>query len=134
MTQTGAILEVLKDGKEHSVAEIHRRAGTSRLNSRISDLRRHGHVIRCFTVKGRTNAERYVYQLLYSLTEPGVAPRERHMTAPGSVSEFPSSAALTATGEKPGRSMSSSDEPADARQAIPLDSPPAGQMSLEMVA
>lgn len=67
MSQLSRILDVLQDGKPHSVAEIHMRAGTSRLNSRVSDLRREGHVIRCGTVKGKTNSERYTYQLLYSI-------------------------------------------------------------------
>lgn len=44
-SQNARILRALSDGKWHSVASIHRRAGPSRLNSRISELRSHGYVI-----------------------------------------------------------------------------------------
>lgn len=77
MSQLSRILDVLQDGKAHSVAEIHRRAGTSRLNSRISDLRKDGYVIRCGTVKGATNSERYTYTLLYSIPRPAGADGSR---------------------------------------------------------
>jgi hypothetical protein len=46
MSQCSRVLEVLRDGKGHSIGEIHERAGTMRLNSRVADLRRMGyHVI-----------------------------------------------------------------------------------------
>jgi hypothetical protein len=38
-------MAVLKDGAWHTAAEIHQRAGFSRLNSRISELRKKGHAI-----------------------------------------------------------------------------------------
>lgn len=39
-SQNERILEVLADRKPHTVTEIHERAGTCRLNSRISELRK----------------------------------------------------------------------------------------------
>jgi hypothetical protein len=75
-SQTSRILAVLWDRREHSVPEIHRRAGTSRLNSRISDLRRQGYVIECRRRPHRKGASSYAYQLLVS--PPGVqAPPEQ---------------------------------------------------------
>lgn len=63
-SQTSRILAVLWDGRPHSVAEIHRRAGTSRLNSRISDLRRMGCEIEMTRRPGRKGAQGYVYRLV----------------------------------------------------------------------
>lgn len=63
-SQTSRILAVLWDCKHHSVAEIHRRAGTSRLNSRISDLRKMGCSIELSRRAGRKGAQSYVYRLL----------------------------------------------------------------------
>lgn len=40
MSQNERILEVLADRQPHTVTEIHKRAGTCRLNSRISELRK----------------------------------------------------------------------------------------------
>lgn len=96
MSQLSRILDVLNDGKPHSVAEIHRRAGTSRLNSRISDLRKDGYVIRCGTVKGATSSERYTYTLLYSIPRPTVAPRGQQ---PGGAGPHPT--AVAASGSSP---------------------------------
>jgi hypothetical protein len=46
VSQCSRVLEVLRDGKGHSIGEIHERAGTMRLNSRVADLRKMGfHVI-----------------------------------------------------------------------------------------
>lgn len=41
-SQCERILAVLADGKLHTTAEIHERAGHSRLNSRIAELRKRG--------------------------------------------------------------------------------------------
>lgn len=62
-SQTSRILAVLWDLKPHTVPEIHRRAGTSRLNSRISDLRRMGCVIVMTHRAGRKGAGAYSYQM-----------------------------------------------------------------------
>lgn len=40
MSQNDRILAVLADRRPHTVTEIHERAGTCRLNSRISELRK----------------------------------------------------------------------------------------------
>jgi len=45
-----------KRGNWMSVAEIHRRVGPMRLNSRISELRKHGYTIEHRTVKGKPRA------------------------------------------------------------------------------
>lgn len=65
-SQSARVLEILKDGKPHSVPEIHQKAGTMRLNSRIADLRKQGHTIVCERVKGKKGAAAYQYQLLTS--------------------------------------------------------------------
>lgn len=57
-SQAQRILDVLSDGEKHRMEEIHQRAGFSRLNSRISELRKRGHVISCDKTGGQ-----YVYQL-----------------------------------------------------------------------
>lgn len=61
-SQCGRVLALLRDGKRHSVPEIHERCGTMRLNSRIAELRTRGHVIECLRIGGR-GAESYVYRL-----------------------------------------------------------------------
>lgn len=45
MSQCARVLEVLADHRFHSIQEIHQRAGTMRLNSRIAELRKRGHDI-----------------------------------------------------------------------------------------
>lgn len=64
ISQCGRVLAVLCDGKTHPVPEIHERAGTMRLNSRISELRQRGHTIECVRLPGRTGAAAYAYRLL----------------------------------------------------------------------
>lgn len=64
MSQCAAILEVLADGGWHSVREIHARAGYSRLNSRVSELRERGHRIEHDTVAAASNVERHRYRLV----------------------------------------------------------------------
>lgn len=70
-TQCARILHALADGRWHSVAEIHRKAGTSRLNSRISDLRlMHGYVIEHDTGgTGKTASTKHRYRLLTPMSE-----------------------------------------------------------------
>ena len=51
-SQCERVLSVLGDGRWHSVSGIHRKAGTMRLNSRISELRSRGHEIECERRKG----------------------------------------------------------------------------------
>lgn len=63
MSQCAAILAVLEDGKPHLVSEIHARAGYSRLNSRVADLRKRGYDIQSFHLAGKTGSEGYGYQL-----------------------------------------------------------------------
>lgn len=63
-SQNSRILRALADGRWRTVAEIHRRAGTSRLNSRVSELRKYGYVIEHETLKGRIGALGHRYRLL----------------------------------------------------------------------
>lgn len=65
--QCARVLEVLADGQSHSVTEIHRLAGTMRLNSRVSELRKHlrerGETIIC-TRAGGLGPDSYLYTLV----------------------------------------------------------------------
>jgi hypothetical protein len=63
-SQCARVLSVLADGKPHTVPDIHRRAGTMRLNSRVADLRKQGHNIVCERVPGRKGAGAYRYTWL----------------------------------------------------------------------
>ena len=63
-TQNARILRALADGRWTTVSEIHRRAGTSRLNSRISELRLHGYEIEHTVGPGATSALKHRYRLL----------------------------------------------------------------------
>jgi hypothetical protein len=71
-SQNERILAVLWDGKPHTVPEIHRRAGTCRLNSRVSELRKRGYGIECLHRSGRRGAGAYSYVL--RSTPPGAEP------------------------------------------------------------
>ena len=63
-TQNARILRALADGRWTTVSEIHRRAGTSRLNSRISELRGHGYEIEHKVGPGATSSLKHRYRLL----------------------------------------------------------------------
>jgi hypothetical protein len=66
-SQCGRILALLRDGEPHSMREIHRVCGFSRLNSRVSELRKvYGYVIDC--VKGRDPVYRLVGRSLSTET------------------------------------------------------------------
>jgi biotin operon repressor len=84
-SQTSRILAVLWDGREHSVPEIHRKAGTSRLNSRISDLRKKGYEIECRRRPHRIGASAYAYRLVS--TPPDARPPEVQVEWERAVSE-----------------------------------------------
>lgn len=63
-SQNARILRVLAKGKWVTVSEIHRRAGTSRLNSRVSELRKQGYEIEHMKVAGKAGALGHRYRLL----------------------------------------------------------------------
>lgn len=64
-SQGARIIRALADGRWHTTANIHRKAGFSRLNSRVSELRsRHGFVIECESVPGQTGSLGHRYRLL----------------------------------------------------------------------
>lgn len=58
MSQCDRILELLQDGHPHEMRDIHRAIGFCRLNSRVAELRKRGHVITCEKGHGL-----YVYTL-----------------------------------------------------------------------
>lgn len=69
-SQCDRILRVLRDGNWHSAAEIHQRCGYSRLNSRISELRRRGHnILPSRRVEGASGPEAYEYRLIVDAFE-----------------------------------------------------------------
>jgi len=74
LSQNDRILAVLQDGRDHSVPEIHRIAGTCRLNSRIAELRKRGHAITCFRIPNQTGAASYGYRLDVSGDSSGSLP------------------------------------------------------------
>lgn len=53
MSQCARVLAVLQEGGWKSIDEIHNRAGTMRLNSRISDLRDQGHNVEYRYINGQ---------------------------------------------------------------------------------
>lgn len=63
-SQCARILRALADGRWTTVSEIHRRAGTSRLNSRISELRGYGYKIEHGIGPGKTSSLKHRYRLL----------------------------------------------------------------------
>src|SRR3954452_1442594 len=68
MSQCQQILQVLADGREHEMRDIHRLVGFCRLNSRVAELRnpKHGgHNIVC-----RREGTSYFYRLV-ATPEPG---------------------------------------------------------------
>ncbi len=62
-SQAKRILAVLADGKLHTTAEIHERAGSSRLNSRIAELRKRGYNI-AYEFVGGVGPEAHAYRLI----------------------------------------------------------------------
>jgi hypothetical protein len=76
-SQCSRVLEVLRDGKGHSIGEIHERAGTMRLNSRVADLRKMGFHVIYYRENGL-----HTYRLIdgtvpaESSAGPGTSPRD----------------------------------------------------------
>jgi hypothetical protein len=65
-------MRVLRDGRWHTAAEIHQLAGFSRLNSRISELRKRGYEIEHETTGVGAAGSRY--RLKDSAEEPSDGP------------------------------------------------------------
>lgn len=63
-SQNARLLAVLADGEWHTSRELHERAGYMRTNSRISELRGHGHRILGESIPGETGTDGYRYRLL----------------------------------------------------------------------
>ena len=63
-SQSSRIRGVLLDGEWHTTDQIHRRAGFSRLNSRIAELRKRGDTIECRHIEGAgSGPEAYEYRM-----------------------------------------------------------------------
>lgn len=77
-SQCQRVLAVLSDHRPHTITEIHERAGTMRLNSRVAELRSRGHVIKCWSTRTRNGSGRlravYWYRLEAALPQAGVTP------------------------------------------------------------
>jgi hypothetical protein len=65
MSQCKQILQVLADGREHEMRDIHREVGFCRLNSRVAELRSRGHDIVCRRAGGS-----YFYRLVLNEAAP----------------------------------------------------------------
>ena len=63
-SQNDRVLQVLADGEWHTSRELHERAGYMRTNSRVSELRSHGHEILGESVPGKTGTDGYRYRWL----------------------------------------------------------------------
>lgn len=84
MSQCARILEVLADGEWHQVSEIHRLAGYSRLNSRVSELRSRGLVIECDQHgEGARATDRFRYRLLGEAPAGGIPDRQQGSAGDG---------------------------------------------------
>lgn len=63
-SQNARLLAVLADGRWHVSRELHERCGYMRTNSRISELRAHGHNILGESVPGKIGTDGYRYRLI----------------------------------------------------------------------
>lgn len=63
-SQNARLLAVLSDGEWHTSRELHERCGYMRTNSRVAELRSHGHDIQGESVPGKTGTDGYRYRLL----------------------------------------------------------------------
>lgn len=66
-SQCDRVLAVLSDGRPHSIQEIHDRAGSMRLNSRVADLRKRGLNIVHWSRRSRDVRGRPVVEHFYRL-------------------------------------------------------------------
>lgn len=83
MTHKQRVLELLRDGQPHSHKEGY--ALGAMLHSRVADLRRDGHEIKCWR-----DGDLSMYQLVsFAQPEPGIIqpPQEDHATGSGCASD-----------------------------------------------
>lgn len=95
-SQNARILELLADGREHEMRDIHRRVGFMRLNSRVAELRnpKHGgHNIVC-----RREGTSYFYRLISTEQTPGMVSSERLGQASTSPHETPVAVSVGSSG------------------------------------
>lgn len=79
MTDSAWLLDLLRDGKAHSLGEILRRSFNERghgltVHSRVSDLRKQGHDVLCGRVAGKERGEGWIYRLALGETRPEAEP------------------------------------------------------------
>lgn len=98
-SQCEKVGRVLADGHWHTAAEIHRRCGFMRLNSRIADLRKdRGWTIVCEHVKGAgVGADAYRYRLV-GTSEGDEAGQPAVVSSPSDASTFSSGAGASGSG------------------------------------
>lgn len=86
-SQNSRVLSVLSDGHWHTSANIVRKTGAKRLNSRMSELRKRGFVIDRVTVPGKTGQLAHRYKLANPPASLPVAAgsRSRRRSSPSKV-------------------------------------------------
>lgn len=85
-SQNARLLDVLADGEWHVSRELHERCGYMRTNSRISELRAHGHEILGESVPGKTGTDGYRYRLVNDSSGEGAV---SHVAEEGPCSPTP---------------------------------------------
>jgi hypothetical protein len=84
VSQCQRVLDVLKDGRWHTITEIHERAGMMRLNSRVAELRSRGHnIVHSFERTHFDEKRRPQHAHMYRLVEPLESQEEPCEASPG---------------------------------------------------
>jgi hypothetical protein len=106
-SQCDLILGVLRDGQWHTTEEIHKRCGFSRLNSRISDLRKRGLTIDSEHVAGEVTGPRaHRYRLVETREEVATDLRDTSLPDLGGPAASSGASAKTGQDEAPEHQLS----------------------------
>lgn len=86
-SQNARVLRVLSDGLWHTSSNLVRKTGAKRLNSRMSELRKHGYEIEREAIPGKTGQLGHRYRLTNPSAPVAVDPRarSRRRSAPSEV-------------------------------------------------
>lgn len=86
-SQNARVLRVLSDGHWHTSSNLVRKTGAKRLNSRMSELRRHGYEIEREVIPGKTGQLGHRYRMSNPPPTAAAAPgsRSRRRSSPSSV-------------------------------------------------
>lgn len=86
-SQNARVLRVLSDGHWHTSSNLVRKTGAKRLNSRMSELRKHGYEIEREPIPGKTGQLGHRYRMTNPPTTAPAAPgsRSRRRSAPSKV-------------------------------------------------